>query len=336
MYDNLAACRRNCEWERVPGLIWSVLVIVGMLAMPVIAQGPSGTAGRPETATESVRVSGPQLIRDAAIRVLNCRSISAQLRHRMDLYGRDLVGSGMYHQARLDRDLLFRTELQVPIAGGLMSLMQVCDGRYVWTRTTRPSGDGTTAATPLETCVDAGSVEKLLDPKHAADFPQGNGIQSNGIQSNGMEAMAPLGLGGLLFQLSNRFRFGEPTASEVAGVKVWLLHGIWDERSAVAPDAVSSAAAASQTPRDKPAAAAPMPPSMPHSVTLAVGADDLFPYIIEYRQKVKFESEKDGSSGIVLRSNERIIMAIEFFEVEFNAPYNPQVYVFRPTSVATP
>jgi hypothetical protein len=246
------------------------------------------------------QTAAQSLIRQAALKTLNCPSISAQIQHRMDLYGRDLVGSGMYHQARLDRDLLFRTELQVPIAGGIMNLMQICDGRFVWTRIVRPALDGVPVSPPRETRTEAVPIQEVLA-----------GINEQRPREEGsFGTFTPQGVGGLLLQLSRSFQFGEPATTEIKGAPMWLLRG------------------------DRIALTDRQSDSLPQSVTLAIGKEDLFPYIVEYRQKVDTEHKKGLRQEVVVQGHERIIMAIEFFDVEFNVPYNPQIYVFRPISQA--
>lgn len=251
-----------------------------------------------QAVTEPVRGPGESLVFEAARRALDARSMSAQIQHRMDLYGRDLVGSGMYHQARLDRDLLFRTELQVPLIEGIMNLLQIGDGRFVWTRISRPALKGEPQILPRETRQDAISVEDYLglsDPQTAIAAEQE------------MQGIAPLGIGGLLCQLGRRFEFGPPQASELKGAPIWLVKGSRKPSLETRTQLV------------------------PQSVTMAFGKEDLFPYVIEYRQLVS-EKKKKKKQEIVIQGSERIIMAIEFFQVDLNAPYNPQIFVFRPLS----
>lgn len=269
--------------------------------VPALASLPTESRSAPDRPP----ADGNALVDLAAARVMGYPSISAQIRQRMDLYGRDMVGSGTYHQARLDRDLLFRAELRVPVAGGLMTLMQVCDGRFAWTHIASPAEAGAAPPPPRVTRKD------VEDRAKAGATAQGS--------------FSPAGIGGLLAELSRRCEFGDASLSQLGGEPVWLVSGKWRDAVLAPPEAPTGSGEGKA-----PAASAPAfkPQPMPTSVILALGKSDMFPYIVEYRQRISDKEEK--GMGIVLRSDERIVLTIEFFNVALNGPAIPELFVYRP------
>ena len=58
---------------------------------------------------------------------------------------------------------------------------------------------------------------------------------------------------------------------------------------------------------------------LPHTVTLILGRDDLFPYRLEYRRK----SDPRAATGVVVTTASVPIMVLELYEVQLNAPIDP-------------
>ena len=83
--------------------------------------------------------SRAQTILESAVRMLESRgSVSAKIRQQVDLFDRQLVGSGVYFEQRAAGDHSIRLELRIQVGDQLSSLLQVLPpptaaGHYMWT-----------------------------------------------------------------------------------------------------------------------------------------------------------------------------------------------------------
>ena len=86
----------------------------------------------------------------AARRVEQQPTILAQIRQRVILFDRQLTGSGVYRQMTTGAgDCLFRTEFRVPIGDSVSTMLQVCDGRFIWSYEILPHEDDDGVSTDL-------------------------------------------------------------------------------------------------------------------------------------------------------------------------------------------
>ena len=70
---------------------------------------------------------------------------------------------------------------------------------------------------------------------------------------------------------------------------------------------------------------------MPDRVLLLVGQDDLFPYHIDFRRSVADDGSSLGASGGSTAS--RSLTTMELFEVQFNVPLDPMLFVYQSGSL---
>ena len=82
--------------------------------------------------------AGDQLLLQARTQLERRASVTARLRHQVSLDGRQLFGVGGYWQQGSGEDLRMRLELQ--IANQETSLLQVSNGRFLWTDQRLPAG----------------------------------------------------------------------------------------------------------------------------------------------------------------------------------------------------
>ncbi len=223
------------------------------------------------------------------------------------MYGRKLIGSGNYRQLRTRTDLLFRFELKVPVGDTLASLLQVSDGRYLWTYRVLPDKQIEKGLDASLSTVDLNRVRELLfDPRRSAT-------------EIGMG-----GLPGLLEHTARMFEFGEAQRRGLHGMPVWVLIG------RIRPSIVSQLAMRAQldVAEGEPQVSPDRLSHVPDLVTLALGADDLFPYQIEFHKKRR----RGGNRPTMLleTGSSRPMVTLEFFEVQTNAPVDPELFAFRP------
>jgi len=287
--------------HRLPILSWlwgPILILVSATACekPVDAGGnpPAPAVANPTTANpaEAANYSQtatyadtsppvqPQAVLQSAIRTLESRpTIKAEIRHHVNLFDKPLYGFGSYQEQRYLGKQFSRMELVIQLTGQTSSLLQVCDGRFLWTY--RRLGDE-----PKLTRVDVDRVmEHLGKARAAADTGQ---------------SMLP-GLGGLsqvLRGLNRSFDFtsAEPGQLGKEQRPVWRLVGRWKPERLIEmlPDGKKAV-------RNGRPDASKLPAHVPDRVVLMLGQTDEFPYRIEYRRK---GPEQD-----------RALVTMQFYEV---------------------
>jgi hypothetical protein len=241
----------------------------------------------------------------AAIRELDAHdSISAQIRQEVDLFGHRLVGTGVYLQQRTGGVDRFRMELKLQLGDRPSSLVQVCDGQYLWVY--RTLGD----APPLVR-IDAQRVEEAM---------QGAG----GLANTGSLGVMP-SLGGipkLLSSLDAWFEFTEAVPGRWGRQRqaVWRLTGRWKAgRLAQLLPEQKDAAAKGNLPEGT-----ALPDYLPARAVLVLGQEDLFPYHLEYLRA-------DGlAAGGGTESDAQPMVTMDLFEVNVNVPIDPGRFLYNP------
>ncbi len=193
---------------------------------------------------------------------------------------------------------MFRLELKIQLDSDPNTLLEVCDGRYLW-RSESYRGKGT--------------AEKI-DLARVAQATEGQG----GIPDTGKIGAWP-GLGGLpklLRSLHQRFEFAvadQATLPDRERTPVIRLRG---DLVALRPAASASAGKASGP--DK------TPAHLPHYVVLYLGKEDLFPFRIEYRRHDPKPSTRLGAP------DDQTIASMDLFEVTLNVPASPTRFFYNP------
>ena len=259
---------------------------------------------RPEDATSDAPPS--QAILDKAVADADShRFVSASIRQRADLMGRQLLGSGRYLELRQGVVPMIRLELSIEIAGQMTSLVQVCDGRLFWTYRKMLDGESLSHVDAVRaTAALDGLLTASTTPAAAADVPGLGGISR------------------LIRGLRASFRFATAERGQLGELPVWRLEGDWkaDQLAKVLPKQRDAILAG------KPADLSRLPIYMPDRVVLLLGQEDLFPYRIEFRRIVP---PKKSSS-----TEPRSVATLEFFEVNFSAPINPAQFIYTPGALA--
>jgi hypothetical protein len=242
---------------------------------------------------------------ERAIAAIETRdSVSASVRQRVNLFGKDLLGSGTYLQSRTQSAPKFRLELKVQLSGETSSVLEVFDGQYIWTK--RQFGAKTTL-TRIDFVRLEGTLHEHPEVFEAATLRQWPGLG---------------GLPKMLRGLHASFEFTAAEETRLAGLPVpaWKLEGQWRPQvlAHLAPDQQKAIAAG------KPIAVDKLPPHLPERVVLFLGKDDLFPYCVEYHRRVPA-----GLPGLE-SSLDRIIVRVDFFEVMLGVAIHPNRFAFAP------
>jgi hypothetical protein len=259
--------------------------------------------GRP-TAAAAIQ---PQAILQLAVRTLESRgSISATIHQHVNLFGKQLSGSGSYWEVRQPGVPLVRLELRIQIGDQVSSLLQVCDGRTFWVY--RNLSDKVTLGK-----IDA--VRAMRGLQKAAEMPNRNA------------AMMLPGLGGLsrlLRGLDANFQFASAQWGNLEKTPggFWRLEGGWRPEQLVRllpkqRDAIV---------QGKPVDLTRLAEHLPDRVVLYLREGDLFPYRLEYHRAA---AKKDHPAEA---DQDRAIVTMDLRDVVLNAAIEPARFLYSPGS----
>jgi len=233
------------------------------------------------------------------------KSLSARLRFEAQLFGKQLVGSGNYMEENRSEDYLIRLELRTQTGQYSNTLVQVCDGRYLWTYRKTPSE--TTLAR-----VDLVLASSQLRKHSAAPAPPDSAI---------LPGLA--GLAYLLRSLQAAFEFHTLEYGRWGGTGrlVWRLTGQWNRRQLqlLLPEQRSALE------KGFPADLSKLPDHLPDQVIIILGQEDLLPYRIEYRRRLPEKAEKEGNEP-----TNRPLLMMDLFDVQTNVKLDPAQFIYQP------
>ncbi len=285
-------------------ILTAVVLLVGLA---LLANQPPQTPNAPQTPAESTpsgnlpksqaTTDAQQLVYEAARQLALQPSLEAKIRQRIEMFGHQLAGSGMYWQAPAENGgpARLRLDLKLQVGSQVASVQQICDGRYFWSRRDM-QGDVQLSRIELER-VATELQKKALDPLQLARY---------WMQLGGMPR--------LLESLAHHVDFEQPQAQTIGGnVPVWVLVGRWKP--------ATLARLLGQDPQQPLAAdaAAQLPDHLPDQILLVLGRDrvfPLFPYRIEYRRRVP---QADMAPAV------RPLVTMELFEVRYRPDLVPQL-----------
>ncbi|MEE8450373.1 MAG: hypothetical protein V3R99_00610 [Thermoguttaceae bacterium] len=258
-----------------------------------------------ESYDQSDESPDPQSLLEDALRILEMRrSVVARIRQEIDLFGKRLVGSGIYLEQLQGRDRLVRLELKIQHGEQASSLVQVAalpdknGRRFLWTK--RKVLD-----TEQLSRIDLDQVAKELE---RADTETPRFDQPAMLQAEG-------GLAKILRGLHASFDFTDAQLGRLGkqGQLVWRIQGQWkpEQLARAVPKLREEGRAA--TPLDP----SRLPPHLPDLVVLHLRHEDLFPYRIEYRRTVSQRST-------------RAMVTMEFYDIVVDMAVSPRRFEYNP------
>ena len=262
----------------------------------------------------SVELSGAEteeLLRRSIELIEGRHSISAEVTHCVDLFGKKLVGKGIYREERSGPHPLVRFELKTSTADSQSSLLQVCDGKDMWIKHVL-MGQARLDRVDLERLAKA--VEKQGRAVRDGAGQGGTGL-SDTITMGGMP--------GLLRSLQESFQFVSAENAVLYSMPVWKLRGRWQESKLAAflPEQAEAIQQGRVALAGGEVDLARLPKHLPDHLVVWLGKDDLFPYRIEYCRRETVSGES------------RAIVAMQLLKVSFNVPLDPKCFVFEPGEV---
>lgn len=287
---------------RFAGLFGAIVTVLGALGGPASAQAPPARAvsaadgGAPAVGYGSP--DGPALMRSAILGLESRRSISARIRQSIDLFGAEPAASGIYLEQRSERQLHMRLELRIQTGDKPSSILQVCDGSYLWTYKKLSGEESLDKVDVVRVARELEERGRLPEPGKIGWWP---------------------GLGGMprmLRGLNAAFEFQPGQQVQLRGLPAWKLVGRWKpgRLAKMLPDQAEAIEAGQA------ADLSGLPEYLPQKVVLYLGADDRFPYRVDYLRE---KAAKDGGGDV-------LIVGIEFYDVKLNVPIDASQFIYQP------
>ncbi len=311
--------------------LWLAIVAVDMLVLGTTSRelrAGDSEAPNPQPPTHNSQPTAGNALATRVLATLERRpNIAARVRHQVRLGEHVLAGTGRYWQQGVGSERRTRLELQTQVAGKTASLIQIFDSRYLWTDRHLPSGRKVTRLDPVR--LQAGLTS-------APVARQGRATSATSLIST---AASRGGLSGQLADLVKNFDFGPPRETQLEGLPVSAMIGMWKPKTPWKPklqtDDLSPKTQAddlsskdSEPPSEWPLSE--WPSQLPHHVLLLVGTQNLFPYVIEHRRGSDAPLA-NSEAGYLPTDNP--LARFELFEVQFTAAIDRQQFEFTSTDI---
>jgi|GEM_PF-3490685 len=239
----------------------------------------------------------------------NRRAITAKVTHRVNVLGYQMVGGGDYLEQRTIDKQWMRLELNLQIEDQVVSLIQACDGNFLWTYKSMPGSK------ELQK-VDVAAVNAAWQSKSGARRAQ---------VSARFEMMPSLGgLAKFLRALSSNFSFNRAQRDHWGSdkVSIWKIEGsiLPGRLKKLAPELKEAIDSNEEIDLDD------IPAQIPNYARFYIGQDDLFPYRIEYhRVPNPYANENEIQAD---RTTEIVFM--QFYDVVFERPVDISRFDYQP------
>lgn len=308
-------------------LIAAIIVATAAIAEPA-SDLPYNVTEVPVPAPAEVSsdpaVAGNRMVLQAAGQLEQHASVTARLRHQVNLGGENVDGIINYWQQGSGEELKVRLELQ--IIGKDATLLQVCNGRFYWIDRRLPTGRYVSR-------IDLRQLR--ADPSLAASNL--NDIKPGEANWSALQTELSAYTGGLptlLNSLNDNFAFLPPQAFQLEvkplpdaksmKVPVFAVVGHWRPEKLTAlvsknqpPPVVDPNKP--QDPKHKTHKPKPLPERIPEEVLLLVRQSDLFPCRIEYRRLETPQPMGGDGPPIPYQLSVHPMVVLELSEVVFDA-----------------
>ncbi len=282
------------------------LLTAAFSAVIARAQAPPPTAAG---ASQAATASGPQgdaMIAQVVANLDALPAISAKIRHRVQISGRTIIGTGEYLQQGRGWQRAYRLNIELRTSLFATSIEHVCDGQRLW------MFEELDEAKDL-TVIDVARLQRAR-------------AKSQASPPSPMPWISLGGLPKLALGLKQSFHFGEVVQSRLDDLPVWTIEGKWKSPrlAQLLPEQADTIKSGGQADLNQ------LTPNVPHRVVLHLGCDDLFPYRIEYWRT------DTGPEGENLKPVQKLMAVVEWYEVRLGVPVDPSRFVYRPPDNLTP
>lgn len=270
--------------------------------IPAVGADEATAAADPGAAAQAERIVASSLAT-----IGRAESVSLKLRQRVRIGDRVLVGAGRYVQSGQGEEQRFRFETSLTCesrAFGIepesFEVTEVSDGLFCWLHQ-RNGPDR-----PLLHRIDIQRVRGRLAELKVGD-PSDTAPYLGGLQRS-------------LWWIRQWFRFGAAVPGEVAGLPVWVVEGHWP------PGTLGTLLPQLAAAEKRPDGVQPqeLPDGVPWTVRLAISQSDLLPQRLEF---LAIPGDRPVAAGPL-----DVIMALEFLEIEIDAPVDATAFYYQPAS----
>jgi hypothetical protein len=275
------------------------------LALFGVVAGAGAAESSSDAAPPSPAARADALLREAVRNIEAHESISAKVRHETDLFDKHLVGSGTYREVRGDDVRRMRLELRTQLGEQTSSLVQVCDGKYLWIH----KNLGAEAKLGR---VDVAQATRAIQKSDAA------AAQPGALPSLG-------GLARLLRGIDAAFEFTAVESGHWGKEKqpVWRFQGQWKRGQLVRllPNQKETIEKGESPDLSK------LAEHLPDQVVLLLRQEDLFPCRVEYRRTLPEKQILPGGP------NTRALVAMDLFEIHVGGRIDPSYFIYSPGDI---
>jgi hypothetical protein len=290
---------------KLPNLARLVILTAAVLAGSARGQSP------PQPGSPAISISGSTLLA-SSIHALEARPFFfTSVRQQVNVFGYQMMGDGSYYEVRQGPVPLLRLEMRLHIGNQNSSLMQICNGHYLYIYQKLLDDSD-----PTLRRVDATRVLKVLETR------------AGGLPAPGTPLLSGLGgLSQLLRGLQTNFDFAPATLCSLAirgpitSLPVWVLDGRWKPAKLAALLPKQQAAIA----QGRAADLSKLPEQLPEKIVVLLGREDLFPRRIDYVREHGTNHPPDGR-----------MLTLEFLDPDLNSPISPDRFVYNPGTAPCP
>ena len=255
-----------------------------------------------EQGTDGETFTDPDTILKRAFAQMNSESrFQAAVRHKINMFDQQLVGTGHYRQFGKGSIKRLRFELKTQVGEMTSSVIQVCDGRHLWTR--ENLAEGTTLSR-----IDVRYIQDEL-----AEYEQENGVGK--FAANWGANIAMGGLPRLLASVDSCFDFVSVTETHYEDIPVWVLVGTW--KRDVKERIIEQFNSGSQ-----------FPAHLPNAVKLVLGRDVEFRFVPREIQYLRILPDKTAQSMVSLQLYD-LTRLVDMNASQFDYQRGEQVIVDR-------
>jgi hypothetical protein len=271
---------------------------------------------------------GDQLLMQVIAQLERRDSVVAHLRHQASLDGRQIAGTGGYWQQGSGDDLRVRLELQVSAAQET-SLLEVSNGRFLWSDVKLPTGRSVTRLDLRQLRIDsqqAATELAAIQPGQATWSPVRPELTAC---AGGLPTLLAAFADSFWFMppQAMRLKLDPPLVKEPVSLPVFATLGHW--RPARLAEITAKAAGSKPGGGGKSRRGEGLPSRVPQEVLLIVGQADLFPYRIEYRP-VAVPSSPSAGDATPYQLSAAPLLQMEFSEVSFNTSIAASQFDYSP------
>jgi hypothetical protein len=270
--------------------------------------------------------AGDQLLTQVIAQLERRDNVVAHLRHQMSMDGRQLAGVGGYWQQGSGEDLRVRLELQVTGAQET-SLLQVSNGRFLWSDLKLPTGRSITRLDLRQLRSDslqAATELAAIQPGQATWSPVRPELTA---YAGGLSALLASFAESFTFlpPQAMRLKLDPPLVSESVSLPVFATVGCWKPARLTEMTAKVAGSKSGKSRR-----AERLPSRVPQEVLLIVGQADLFPYRIEYRRSSNTPAAAADAATTPYQLSAVPLLQLEFSDVSFDTPIAASQFDYSP------